>query len=41
MTKKDYYDILGLKKDCKPQEVKKMYYNLALQWHPVRFHLIY
>lgn len=31
----EYYKILGLEKDCTPQEIKKQYYKMALKWHPV------
>jgi len=38
MTKKDYYEVLEVKRDSKAQEIKKSYYNLALQWHPDKHH---
>jgi DnaJ family protein C protein 3 len=31
---KDYYKILGIKRNAKPKEIKKAYRELALQWHP-------
>lgn len=31
---KNYYDILGVKKDCPDAELKKQYRKLALQFHP-------
>ena len=31
---KDYYKILGIKKDATDAEVKKAYRKLALKWHP-------
>ena len=31
---KDYYDILGVKKDSSQDEIKKAYRNLAKQYHP-------
>lgn len=33
-----YYQILGLKPDTSPDEVKKAYRQLAKIWHPDRFH---
>lgn len=35
-TKRDYYDILGVKKDTSAAEIKKAYRKLALEWHPDR-----
>lgn len=34
MAKKDYYQILGLKKDAKADEIKKSYRRLARKFHP-------
>src|SRR5215207_11223510 len=34
MAKKDYYQILGIKKDAKADEVKKSYRRLARKYHP-------
>jgi len=31
---KDYYEILGLKRDCSDADIKKQYKKLALQLHP-------
>eukprot|EP01112_Ceratiomyxa_fruticulosa_P024239 TRINITY_DN977_c0_g1_i1.p1 TRINITY_DN977_c0_g1~~TRINITY_DN977_c0_g1_i1.p1 ORF type:complete len:484 (-),score=116.50 TRINITY_DN977_c0_g1_i1:123-1574(-) len=34
--RKDHYKILGLTKDASPQEIRKSYRKLALEWHPDR-----
>lgn len=36
MTKKDYYDTLGINKDASKDEVKKAYKKLAMKYHPDR-----
>ncbi|MBN1984150.1 MAG: molecular chaperone DnaJ [Chitinivibrionales bacterium] len=33
-TKRDYYEILGLKKDATEADIKKAYRKLAMQYHP-------
>jgi len=34
MSKRDYYEVLGLDYKCNPQDIRKSYRNLALKWHP-------
>ncbi|PWK08393.1 molecular chaperone DnaJ [Tumebacillus permanentifrigoris] len=34
MSKRDYYEVLGVGKDATPEEVKKAYRKLARQYHP-------
>ncbi|MDP2913557.1 MAG: molecular chaperone DnaJ [Candidatus Omnitrophota bacterium] len=36
MTKRDYYEALGLSKNASSDEIKKAYRNLALKYHPDR-----
>lgn len=34
MSKRDYYEVLGLQKKATEQEIKQAYRTLALKWHP-------
>jgi molecular chaperone DnaJ len=34
MTKRDYYDVLGVGRDTSPDDIKKAYRKLALKYHP-------
>jgi len=34
LAKRDYYEVLGIDRDASPDEIKKAYRSLALQYHP-------
>jgi molecular chaperone DnaJ len=34
MAKEDYYKVLGIKRDAKPEEIKKAYRRMARKYHP-------
>ena len=36
MSKADYYDLLGVKKDASPDEIKKAFRRAAVEHHPDR-----
>ena len=36
MSKRDYYDVLGLSKSAAEKEIKQAYRKLAIKYHPDR-----
>src|SRR5262245_27170357 len=36
MAKRDYYEVLGVNRDCTDDDLKKAYRRLAMKWHPDR-----
>ena len=34
MSKRDFYEVLGISKSASPDEIKKSYRKLAMKYHP-------